>query len=224
MLPSLANQTDQNFECALLVGDQLPEPFRGQLEAMVAHVPQVRLCFEEEGQRHRLAIKKLMEGYSDPEAEVVAEWQLDDDDAVGRDFVAETRAMWPRLARLMPSGRWAGLDFCRGLVLQMGSEGHDIRPAICPYWTPGLVTFRAPGTPTMIRRVSHLELWKHMPVLSIDRSNMYVRGAHEDNASNFRNRWDRHCLDELVEDVPALLKKEFGIDLAAMQRERARVG
>lgn len=224
VLPSLANQSDRDFECALLVGDQLPEPYRSRLETMVARVPQIHLCFEEEGKRHRLAIKDLMERYSDPEAAAVAEWQLDDDDAVGRDFVSETRAMWPKLSSLLVPGRWAGLDFCRGLVMQMTAQGHDVRPAVCPFWTPGLVTFRTPGTPTMIRRVSHLDLWKHMPVLSIERSLMYLRGAHEDNASNFSNRWDKYCTDDVLSEVPDVLRQEFGIDLAAMQAARTEVG
>lgn len=224
VLPSLANQSDQDFDCALLVGDQLPEPFKGELAAMVAQVPQIKICWEKEGQRHRLAIKKLVEGHSDPKADYVAEMQLDDDDALGRGIVAETRARGPEMAELLEDHDWATLDFLKGLVLQMDPEGHQLRAASCPLWTPGLMTYRRPQSPTMIRRMSHLDLWKVMPVLSLPSDLSYVRGAHEDNASNFSNRWERHCLDEALGDEAALLAREFGIDLAAMQAERARVG
>ena len=113
VIPSLANQSDQDFECLLLVGNQLPEPFRSKLMSVISQVPQIRVCFEEEGQRHRLAIKKLMEGYSDPDVQAVAEWQLDDDDAVGRNFVSETRAMWPNLAGFLSKNKWVSLIFAK---------------------------------------------------------------------------------------------------------------
>jgi hypothetical protein len=224
VLPSLANQSDQDFDCVLLVGDQLPQPFRDALAAMVAEVPQVKICWEEEGQRHRLAIKKLVEGHSDRKADYVAEMQLDDDDALGRDVVARTRAHGAEMAGHLADHQWATLDFLKGLVLQMGPEGHAVRAAHCPLWTPALMTFRRPGTPTMIRRMSHLDLWKVMPVVSRPDPLMWVRGAHEDNASNFLNRWERHCLDEDLADVPRLMSQEFGIDLAAMQAERRAAG
>jgi len=224
VLPSLANQTDQDFDCVLLVGDQLPEPYKSELSAMVAEVPQIKICWEEEGQRHRLAIKKLVEGHSDPKADVVAEMQLDDDDALGRYVVERTRAFGPQMASMLTDVQWASLDFLKGLVMQMDPDGYQIRAAACPLWTPGLMTFRKPSTPTMIRRMSHLDLWKVMPVLSLATPLSYLRGAHEDNASNFKNRWDRHCLDDDLGDVEKLAFQEFGIDLDDMHADRQKVG
>lgn len=224
VLPSLANQSDPDFDCVLLVGDRLPEPFRTELTAMVADVPQIKICWEEEGQRHRLAIKKLVEGASDPKADVVAEMQLDDDDALGRSVVAETRARGAEMAAFLDSFAWASLDFLKGVILQMGPEGHNVRAAHCPLWTPGLMTYRKRATPTMIRRMSHLDLWQAMPVLSVPTPLMWVRGAHEDNASNFSNRWERHCVADDLGDVAQTMHREFGIDLAAMQEARRRVG
>jgi hypothetical protein len=224
VLPSLANQSDPDFECVLLAGDQLPEPFRSQLSEMVARVPQVTISWEKEGKRHRLAIKKLMEGGSDPTADLVAEMQLDDDDALGRHVVAETLARAAGLVTELGDHEWVALDFLKGVILQMGPEGSRVRAATHPLWTPALITFRKPLTPTMIRRKSHLELWQYVPVFSSPRPLMWVRGAHEDNASNFSNRWERHCLGDELGDVAALMREEFGIDLAAMQAERAAVG
>lgn len=224
VLPSLANQSDPDFDCVLLVGEQLPDPYRSALAAMVAEVPQIKICWEEEGQRHRLAIKKLVEGHSDPKADLVAEMQLDDDDALGAGVVAATRAQAPAMAALLADTAWASLDFLKGVILQMGPEDHAVRAAASPLWTPGLMTFRRPDTPTMIRRMSHLDLWRAMPVVSLPTPLMWVRGAHEDNASNFANRWERHCLDVDLGDVAPLMFREFGIDLAAMQKARSAVG
>lgn len=224
VLPSLKNQSDQDFECVLLVGDQLPEPFKTELTEAVAEVPQIHICWEEEGQRHRLAVKKLMEGASDPSADLVAEMQLDDDDALGRHVMRDTRAMLPHMAALLEGNTWATLDFLKGLILQMDAAQHHLRAASCPLWTPGLMTFRRPDAPTIIRRVSHLELWQKMPVLSLATPLMYVRGAHEDNASNFSDRWERHCLEEDLGDPATLLQEEFGINLSAMQLARSLVG
>jgi len=224
VLPSLMHQSDPDFDCVLLVGAQLPESIRSELEAMVSRVPQIKICWEEEGQRHRLAIKALVERHSDPKADIVAEMQLDDDDALGRHIVAQTRARGPEMAAFLDIGAWAALDFLKGVVLQMGPSAHKVRAAACPLWTPGLMTFRRPETPTMIRRMSHLDLWRAMPVVSLPKPLSYVRGAHEDNASNFSNRWERHCLDDDLGDVAETMRREFGIDLAAMQAARSALG
>ncbi|KMW56169.1 hypothetical protein AIOL_001121 [Candidatus Rhodobacter oscarellae] len=224
VIPCLRGQTDPDFQCLLLVGDQLPEPFRGRLVALADQVPQIKVCFEEEGQNHRQAVKALMDGHSDPGADFVAEFQLDDDDAVHREFIAETRAHLPLMMGLLVDTNWASLDFSRGLVLRMDASGHELRMAQCRLWTPGLVTFRPPSKSTVLRRIDHLKLWQHMPVISVPKRNMFLRGAHEDNVSNFSNRWDRHCTDDEIGNPAQLLQRAFGIDLAAMQRARSAAG
>ncbi|MDJ0827937.1 MAG: glycosyltransferase [Rhodobacter sp.] len=222
VLPSLAKQTDPDFLCPLLVGDQLPEPYRGRLSKMCAAVPQVKLCLEPEGQRHRLAVKALMEAHSDETADAVAEFQLDDDDGVADSFVEMTRAYFDLAEPLLDLHKRVTLDFCSGIMLRADAGGIALKPVQERLWTPALVTYRRPGLRTILRMVSHLELWQHMPCISIDKPPMFVRGAHEDNVSNLSKRWGKHGTDDSDPDeIAAVLRDRFGIDLVAMEKARA---
>jgi len=225
VLPSLRNQIDKDFKCVLLVGDQLPEPYRTQLLNLVDTVPQITLAMEPEGQRHRKTVVDLMAKHSDPDADIVAEFQLDDDDGVGSKFVKQTRFYYDLVAPMMRADRRVTLDFCSGVMLRLDAQGVDIKPVQARLWTPALVTYRPPDARTVLRTISHLDLWQHMPTLSLVEPVMFVRGAHEDNVSQLSKRWDRFRADIYNPDeMLALLQNDFGIDLEAMENARASLG
>ncbi len=225
VLPSLAKQTDPDFLCPLLAGDRLPEPYRTRLLTICAAVPQVKVVLEPEGQRHRLAVKALMEKHSDPEADAVAEFQLDDDDGVADSFVEMTRAYFDLAAPLLDVHKRVTLDFCSGIMLRADAGGIALKQVQERLWTPALVTYRRPHLRTVLRMISHLDLWKHMPCLSIDKPPMFVRGAHEDNVSSLSKRWHKHGADDAdIDEMRTLLHDSFGIDLDGMERARAALG
>src|SRR6056297_3319349 len=86
-LPSMRAQTDPDFELVVLAGDRLPAVWRDRLEANARATPQIRPVFLEEGEVHRVACRIAMRAHRDPAADVVAEFRLDDDDAVADIFV-----------------------------------------------------------------------------------------------------------------------------------------
>lgn len=223
VLPSLARQQDQDFEVLLMVGDQLPEPFRTELLDLVAGVPQIRPMWTPEGQRHRLAVKHLVESQSDRGADLVAEVVMDDDDAIGPEVVDGIRAQARVMAPMLEAHPWATLDYVSGLGLEISSAHIAAAPIQARLWGIALATYRRPSTATMIVRKLHLDYWKYMPVLSDQTPHMWLRGVHEDNASTLLGRWQKHGTGEALDAPERVLWDRFGVDLAAIQAELRRV-
>lgn len=217
-LPSVARQADPGFTFLVMAGEGLPAAARGRLERLLAGVPQARLVAVPEGRVHRLAVREVMMAHRDPAARAVAEFRLDDDDAVGGDFVAQARARFGTLAPVFAETGKVTLDFCRGALLRAGPGGLELRPAQARLWTPGLVTYRRPDEPRSLVDAVHTQLWKLMPVLSQRDPFMWLRGAHETNASGLAERWRR--LDGYrasPDELRRLARERCGLDLAAAE-------
>lgn len=83
---------------------------------MIADVPQILPAFRPAGD-HRDTCRDVLLGGRDPQARAVAEFRLDDDDAIAVNYVQSLRRNWPRLQKLAsPVGRVA-LDQGKGMVL-----------------------------------------------------------------------------------------------------------
>lgn len=222
-LPSLRAQTDADFRLVILIGDQLPKPHRDRLTALTADIPQVRIVAMEEGLKHSLACREAMTAARDPLARAVAEFRLDDDDAIAVSFVEETRKRFDLLAPLFDASGRVSIDFCRGLLLRTVGPDVMLRPVMARLWTPGLVTYRKPGDGVSLLDANHLDLWKLMPVLSLRYPTMFVRGAHSDNASAVSNRWDQVSVKAPdLRKARSALSRDFKVDLAGF-KERWQV-
>ncbi|KAA9004770.1 glycosyltransferase [Histidinibacterium aquaticum] len=217
-LPSLKRQTDPAFTVILLAGDRMPTEYRNRLKALTRDTPQIKPLFLEEGEQHRVACRMAMRAHRDPEATAVAEFRLDDDDAVANIFVERTKMVFRHVRQLFGMRPRVTVDFCRGVLLRATPEGIDLLPVSAQSWTPALVTYRAPEDEMSLLDAVHTKLWKGMPQLTMPFPPMFVRGAHEDNASGIADRWER--LDRWKaepEDLRRLLAKSFGIDLPALE-------
>lgn len=217
-LPSIRRQTDPDFTLVVLAGDRLPAPYRARLERLLADVPQAVAVFAEEGEQHRFACRRAMMDHRDLEADVVAEFRLDDDDAVADNFVHRTRLVFRHVRQLFRMRPRVNVDFCRGVLLGLSEDGVALRPVTAQLWTPALVTYRAPDDPMSLLDALHTRLWKGMPVLSMPFPPMFVRGSHVDNESEVAQRWDRFETWNIEpEALGRLVAERFGIDLPGLQ-------
>ncbi|SLN77409.1 glycosyltransferase [Roseisalinus antarcticus] len=217
-LPSLRQQTDRNFTVVVLAGDRMPAEHRQRLLDLLVDTPQIKPLFLEEGQVHRDACRAAMQAHRDPAAHAVAEFRLDDDDAVADIFVERTRMVFRHVRHLFEMRPRVSVDFCRGALLRVTEEGIDLRPVVAQHWTPGLVNYRKPDDPLSLLDALHTKLWKGMPLLTLPFPPMYVRGAHEDNASAISRRWDKiDSWQTEPHELRRLLGSAFGIDLPAME-------
>jgi hypothetical protein len=213
-LPCLRRQTDPDFRLLLLAGDAMPAHWRARLEVLVADVPQIVPLFLPEGRVHREVCREAMRAHREPGAHAVAEFRLDDDDAVADVFVARARKVFRHVRQLYAMRPRAAVDFSRGLLLRATPSGIELAPVIAQHWTPGLVTFRRPDDEASLLDANHTKLWKTMPELLMPFPVMYVRGAHEDNASDLERRWDRVDRWQAgADELRDLASGSFGLDL-----------
>lgn len=213
-LPSLRAQTDPDFRLVLLLGEDFPEPWRGRLAELVADLPQVVTEYAPPGP-HREICAEAMRRHVDPAADAVAQFRLDDDDAVAVDFVRRTREEAAPLMHLFLRDGLLALDWCRGVLLT--EDGGKLTPTLrrAQLWTPALVILTKPMAARMVLDYPHHLVWRHMPVLSLQDEVMFLRGAHAGNDSVIGQEKRPETLP--ADRWPDLVQRRFGIDLPAFQ-------
>ncbi|WP_010141960.1 glycosyltransferase [Oceanicola sp. S124] len=221
-LPTLAAQSDPDFTLLLLHGEALPEPWLSRLQRAIAPLPQIRALALPEGRPHAETCREAMRAARDPEARVVGEFTLDDDDGLAPDFIAEARAQFAPLRPLWKLRKRAALDFNGGMVVQAGAGGIALTPVQADFWAPGLVVFFAPRSTRSIQDYNHRRLWSRMPALTLPEPVMFLRGSHDSNDSRLERRLPGLQRGGAEAESPdALLQSRFGLDAAALRRSWA---
>lgn len=219
LVPSVRAQHDERFKLLLMLGENLPEPFRSEVMEIVASVPQIRPVFVSEGQPHRDQCRELMARFRDPRATVVAEGRLDDDDAIAVDFVAMARSFFPQLRGFFKEAPKLALDFPRGFLLDLRERELGIKPAVHRLWTPALIVYTRPAAPTGLLDFKHHLLWQHMDVFSWQEQPMYLRGLHGSNDSGITSDSGRDTARTYTADeLDAQMRYRFGIERPELQK------
>ena len=217
VLPSLRAQSDPEFTLVLMMGETLPEPWRSRVLELVQDVPQVKPVFLPEGQNHMAACTALMRAHRDENADVVVEFRLDDDDAVASDFVAQLRGLYRQLRPIYKANKRVAVDFCRGFLFRCEDDGGvNYLPVEARLWTPALALYLPPDHPRSLLNYPHMRTWRSMPVLSLNKKPMFVRGAHEGNDSAIKER-KVDSFRYKLETLPSVMASDFGVDLEAFE-------
>lgn len=213
VLPCMKAQTDTDFTLLLMMGDMLPEPWRGRLLSLIADVPQIKPVFLEEGQPHMETCRALMYAHRDQSADLVIEFRLDDDDAVAGNFVERLRALYKPLRPIIRESKRCAVDFCRGFLFRCNRDGSvGFEPAEARLWTPALALYLPPDHHRSLLNYPHIRTWRQMPVLSLNKAPMFVRGGHDGNDSEINDRKVERYRFKL-EKLPDVMQARFGIDL-----------
>lgn len=224
IVPCLKAQTDQDFTLLLLMGDQLPEATRAEVLEIISEVPQIKPIFREEGLPHQKVCCEAMKAERDMDVRAMAEFRLDDDDAVAVDFVERTRDFFPKMRGIYRNGGKLVLDFNRGFILNMDEDGVELKQVITRNWTPGQVLFIRPQSPQCLFNFAHIHMWRRMPTMNFPRTIMFLRGAHAENDSQIA---ERQVNEELLRvtpgQVPAMLKERFNLDLHRLRARWSRL-
>ena len=217
VLPSLRAQSDPDFTLVLMMGETLPEPWRSRVLELVQDVPQVKPVFLPEGQNHMAACTALMRAHRDENADVVVEFRLDDDDAVASDFVAQLRGLYRQLRPIYKANKRVAVDFCRGFLFRCEDDGGvNYLPVEARLWTPALALYLPPDHPRSLLNYPHMRTWRSMPVLSLNKKPMFVRGAHGGNDSAIKER-KVDSFRYKLETLPSVIASDFGVDLEAFE-------
>jgi hypothetical protein len=154
----------------------------------------------------------------------VAEFRLDDDDAVAIDYVAQLRRSWPRVMRLAgPNGRVA-LDHGRGMVVQAHSDGRiETHTLLTLCWSAGLAIYMRPDDPGIVMDFPHHKVWQRVPFVNLTDTVMFIRGDHATNDA--RTPFAAAATLPIPEaEIAGILSRRFGIDLDAFRRAWAGLG
>jgi hypothetical protein len=208
-LPSIRAQTDPDFTLLVVTGQNMPEPWRGRLHALCAPVPQIRIVAREP-MKHRLALQLTIQDELGPARPESLQFRLDDDDAVGVDFVALARSVARRSARLRRREPRLAIDFNTGYSASLSADGIIAEEVVSSFWACGLAVHFAEGDPRTIMNYGHHKLHHVMPAIIQPRPPMYIRAKHTDNdsAARFRPR----KLAPLTEAQRRMFRDRFNVD------------
>jgi len=211
-LPAIRAQNDPDFALHLLVGEDFPEPFRSQLQDMIAPVPQVVAHFRPPGE-HRSVCRDLMLGARDPNADVIAEFRLDDDDAVAVNYVATLRRLFPLVDELRGAPGRLAVDHGKGLVIAAKPDAVTVHPLLTHAWAPATSVYLNAGDDASIMDFPHQKIWMRVPFVNLTDQFMFVRGDHGGNDA--KTPWasaGKVSMDAAA--LPELMRRRFNIDLA----------
>ena len=212
-LPSIAGQRDPRFTFLILVGESLPKPYLDRLNDLTAAIPQIRIVAREP-MKHRLAMQLVIqEELGDNETESI-QFRLDDDDAVGVQFVQALRRTARRSVRLREGWRNMAFEYRSGYSARLTPEGILARPVQTPFWACGLAVLFKPGDRKTVMNYAHHKLHEKMPTLIDPQWPMYVRSVHDDNDSGARDA----RLRPLTDHERAQFKARFNVDEEQVKR------
>lgn len=217
-LPPLRAQSDKDFTLHLLLGEDFPDPWRSRVQAAIKDVPQVQAHWREPGD-HRAICRDVMWGGRDATRAVVAEFRLDDDDAVAVDYVQQLRRGWGKVARLANFAGRVALDHGKGMVLEAQSDG-SIKPHVLNThcWSAGLAIYMKADDEAIIMDFPHHKIWARVPFVNLTDSVMFIRGdhAHNDAKTPFGAG---QPVPMPAEEIDPMIERRFGIDFPAFQAE-----
>ncbi len=157
-----------------------------------------------------------MAKHVDPDAVAVAQFRLDDDDAVAVNFVERLRADVGRQLPQFQRDRLMAIDYARGIVLRNTASLLQAEPVITRYWTPALAVITPPDTEKFILDFQHHILWRDMTSVVFQDEIMFVRGAHDSNDSAIPP--GEPAFDLPAAQVSATLRDRFNINFAGLSR------
>lgn len=185
-LPSLANQTDNDFNLVVLASARMPDKFRTRLQA----VTEARLgpgrCFIKFA-RPGYAGKKMgaiiSSRYKDESR--IAEVVLDDDDAISNTFVSDLKtAVAQNSDRLDQDPGYCFFSFPSGVSLSASDGRIRLTRRHVPFTNLGLTLVSKPGTRPSVFSVAHLRIGDRHPHVVIESGAIdYVRTLHGQNDS-----------------------------------------
>lgn len=224
-LPSIAAQRDPDFKIVVMLGEVMPEPWRSKIEAHIAAHPQLVADYVPVGP-HRKICAEVMQRHMDPEAEVIAQFRLDDDDAVAIDYVREIREDRQRFGAHFDESDIFVVNHTKGILLE--DQGHRIalKGNNGLFLSSGQTIYTLPGAGKYVLDYAHNLVWQEMPTVTRNDSFMYVRGEHSDNDSGHNHLGKRIEMERA--EIKDILTRRFRIHLKdvrqALDAARAEFG
>jgi hypothetical protein len=181
-LPCLREQTDQDFELIIVIGDSLPAHHVARLRDLCADIEQIRIHVEPPRKQREVMKEILNAARRDPKAPCL-QFRHDDDDAVSVDFIERLRQTVDDCPGLLRNTRTMAVDFNRGYVAELGPEGIAATEIHRPYYVASLGMYVKGNCPLTIMNFAHEKILRFMPTVTISDAPMFVRSHNGYNDS-----------------------------------------
>ncbi|WP_281842547.1 putative rhamnosyl transferase [Sinisalibacter aestuarii] len=213
-LPGIEAQKDPAFTYILLLGEDLPEPWRARMEAHAARIPQMVIEYAPPI-HHRQACADAMAKHIDPDAEAVIQFRQDDDDGVAVDFVQRLRRDFRKTRGVFKDRGLMALDYNRGINLHEKTGTLTPVPLYHSFLGAGFAVCTRPGDGNYVLDFYHHVIWQQMAAVTFPSAFMWVRGAHDGNDSGkVSENWK---IKKDPAELRQILRKRFRIDLPAFK-------
>ncbi|MCU9839937.1 putative rhamnosyl transferase [Ruegeria sp. WL0004] len=214
-LPCLREQTDQNFEMIIVIGDSLPKLHRDRLNDLTADMPQVRIV-SEPPRPQREVMKELLNAARTNPSEPCLQFRHDDDDAISVDFIERLRQTVRDCPGLIRDNRTVAVDFNRGYVAELGTQGILATETVRSLYVASLGMYVAGRCHLTIMNFAHEKIGRFMPVVSLSDAPMWVRTHNGYNDSR-----QKKVKPVPVEPLTEAQKAEFAARFA-VREERVK--
>ncbi len=221
-MPPMRAQSDTDFTLHLALGEDLPDPWRSRVEAAIRGVPQLKAHWRAPDD-HRAICRDILWGGRDAGRAVVAEFRLDDDDAVSVDYIEQLRRNWNKVARLRNHKGRVALDHGKGVVLEAERDG-AIKPHVLntQCWSAGLAVYMTRDDEATVMDFPHHKIWARVPFVNLTDQVTFIRGDHGHNDARTPFALGQPVRIPDAEIAP-MIARRFGIDLPAFQAEWRRL-
>ncbi|WP_093034640.1 putative rhamnosyl transferase [Ruegeria marina] len=207
-LPCLREQTDQEFELIIVIGDSLPKLHCDRLHELTADMPQVRIVSEPPRPQREVMKELLNEARKDPSRPCL-QFRHDDDDAVSVDFIERLRQTVRDCPGLIRDNRTMAVDYNRGYVAEVGAHGISATETVRSLYVAALGMYVAGNCSLTIMNFAHEKIGRFMPVVSLSDTPMWVRTHNGYNDSR-----QKKVKPVPVEPLTTEQKAEFAIRFA----------
>lgn len=208
-LPSLRAQTDGDYRIGIVVGPDMPQ--RARLDALLRDLPQAEVL-ELPPAPHREAMREAITRLRRHPDRPSAQFRLDDDDAMGRDFVARLRVAAAEHASLAGARGFFTVDFPAGWQATIGPDGIRAAETVVPHLGVAFAIVFAGGVRKGVFDFAHQKVPRFMACVSFPEPDMYVRGLHGSNDSGPAGGRRAGPLTLLDAEGEARFQRAFGID------------
>lgn len=183
-LPSLLAQSDPDFTCLLLVGENFPQEAKDHLQELIAPLADAQIV-SRPSEHNYSAIRKVYDGISQEGFSHRTSFRLDDDDALSLAYIKRLKQAARKLKQLCRPKHPVAISFNRGFYVHINETENRVFDA-CER-TPlsvGSALFAQAGHPENIYARNHRFLGQFFNLYSDVSEPSFIRAVHRDNDSD----------------------------------------
>lgn len=217
-LPSLLAQTDQNFTTVVLLGRDFPREFRKRLERILLPLHDARIAALRPMNSYK-ATRAAIDLCARKDATHLMTMRVDDDDALGRDAMAETRRLAPMMVQMAQPENPSVIAFNSGLFLEFGAGGNILYGV--GEKTPlglGMTMISPQGARQTVFSMDHRRVHTRFNTYTDAKTPRFIRTVHRDNDSSAYMAGERRDHDD--DELSRILDSNFPFTLAQLRALR----